>query len=308
MPPNYPDKRGPVDAIEARLGFRPPPHLYFVGSAIFHYLGPSFAVLLFAIVPVAGVAWLRIVSAALIFAAWRRPWRHLPSMSRQTKGLIVALGAVFAVMNYSFYFAIDALPLGTVAALEFVGPIVLALVGSRSGRNLLALALAVGGVWLLTDVRLAGSAMGFAWAAVNAVLFAAYIVLAHRLSRAADDVSPIDRLALSMLIAGVAITPLGIADAAPAFTDPTALAAGIGVGVSSSVIPYVLDQLAMRELPRATYSLFVALLPATAVAIGVVVLQQIPTAAEIVAVALVMAGIAVHREPTSDSSGHVDGG
>lgn len=275
---------------------QPPPHVYFVGSAIFHYLGPSFAVLLFAVVPVAGVAWLRIVSAGLVFAVWRRPWRTLAHSDAATRWLIMGLGAVFAVMNYSFYLAIDALPLGTVAAIEFVGPIVLALAGTRSLRNVAAVALAMGGVGLLTDVRLEGSVEGFAWAFVNAALFTAYIVLAHRLAGAAADTSPIDRLGASMLVAAVVITPLGLTSALPAITNLPVLAAGVGVGISSSVIPYVLDQLAMRRLPRETYSLFVALLPATAVVVGMIVLQQIPAPVEVAGVALVILGVAVHQE------------
>lgn len=143
---------------------RLPPHLFFLGSAVFHYLGPSFAVLLFAIVPVGGVAWLRIVSAALVLAAWRRPWRAFRAVPPQTRWTIMAPGAVFAAMNYSFYLAIDQLPLGTVAAIEFIGPIVLALTGSRTARNLAALLIAAGGVYVLTDVRLTGEPAGFAWA------------------------------------------------------------------------------------------------------------------------------------------------
>src|SRR5947199_10873471 len=100
-----------------------PPHAYFVGSAIFHYLGPSFAVLLFARVDVLGVAWLRIASAALVFAAWRRPWRKFRGLDREGLLLIVALGAVFAAMNACFYISIDRLPLATVVAIEFIGPI-----------------------------------------------------------------------------------------------------------------------------------------------------------------------------------------
>ena len=92
---------------------RVPAHAYFVGSAIFHYLGPSFAVLLFARLPVGGVAWLRIVSAAVVFAAWRKPWRSFLSAGRNAQWTVAALGAVFALMNYSFYMAIDRLPLGT---------------------------------------------------------------------------------------------------------------------------------------------------------------------------------------------------
>lgn len=276
---------------------RIPPQAFFVGSAVFHYLGPSFAVLLFARVPVAGVAWMRIVSAGVVFALWRRPWRAFFAASAPTRWLIVALGAVFAIMNYSFYIAIDRLPLGTVAAIEFVGPILLALIGARTRRNLAALALAVGGVYLLTDVRLAGAPIGFVWAFVNAALFTLYIVLAHRVSRVDPGTSPVDRLGAAMLVAAVVITPLGFGAALPALDDAIAVAAGIGVGLSSSVIPYVFDQLAMTRLPRSTYALFVALLPATAVVIGIVVLQQIPLPIEALGVALVIAGVLTHRDP-----------
>ncbi len=280
---------------------RVPPHLFFVGSAIFHYLGPSFAVLLFVRVPVGGVAWLRIVSAAVVFALWRRPWRTFLVTDRSTQWAIGALGAVFAVMNYSFYIAIDRLPLGTVAAIEFVGPILLALAGSRTRRNLAALVLAVIGVYLLTEVRIEGDPQAFVWAFANAALFTIYIVLAHRIARADPDTSPIDRLGASMMIAAVAITPLGLLDAVPALVDPVALLAGIGVGISSSVIPYVFDQMAMQRLPRATYALFVALLPATAVIIGIIVLTQIPQPVEVAAVGLVIVGVLTHQEPAQDN-------
>ncbi len=288
----------PTATLDRPLVDRVPPHLYFVGSAVFHYLGPAFAVLLFARVPVDGVAWLRIVSAALIFALWRRPWRAFFATDARTRRQIAALGAVFALMNYSFYMAIDRLPLGTVAAVEFVGPIVLALVGIRSTRNLAALALAGTGVFLLTDVRLAGEPAGFAWAFLNCVLFTLYIVIAHRVSRSDPATTPIDRLGAAMLIAALAITPLGLDGALSAIADPVALAAGIGVGVSSSVIPYVFDQLAMARLPRSTYALFVALLPATAVIIGLIVLGQVPLWIEGAASGLVVGGVLLHRPAT----------
>ena len=274
---------------------RVPAQAFFVGSAIFHYLGPSFAVLLFARVPVAGVAWLRIASAAVVFALWRRPWRSFFAATGRTRWTIAALGGVFALMNYSFYQAIAVLPLGTVAAIEFAGPIALAAVGTRCARNLAALLLAVAGVYLLTEVRLGGAPVAFAWAFANAILFTLYIILAHDVARADPDTSPIDRLGASMIIAGVLISPLGLRDAAPALLDPIALGAGLAVGLSSSVIPYVFDQLAMRRLPRATYALFVALLPATAVVIGVLVLRQWPAPAEWLGVGLVALGVALHR-------------
>jgi inner membrane transporter RhtA len=166
------------------------------------------------------------------------------------------------------YISIDRLPLATVAAIEFIGPIGLAVIGARIGRNYAAVAAAVAGVYLLTHVRLVGEPVGVAFALANAVLFTAYIVLAHRVARRAA-ISGVDGLAAAMLFAFVFVSPIGLGGAAHAFTDPIALAAGVGVGVSSSVIPYVFDQLAMAKIPRATYALFVALLPATALVIGV---------------------------------------
>src|SRR4051794_23119221 len=157
---------------------RPPPHLYFLVSAVFHYLGPAFAVLLFARVDVLGVAWLRIASAALIFAVWRRPWRAFAAQDRAGRRLLLAWGAVLAVMNVCFYSAIDRLPLGTVAAIEFLPVIVLAALGARTPRNALALALAVPGVYLLTGVQVDVAPLGLASAFANAGLFALYIVLA----------------------------------------------------------------------------------------------------------------------------------
>jgi inner membrane transporter RhtA len=283
-------------------GERLPPHLYFVVSAIFHYLGPAFAVLLFARVAVLGVAWLRIAAAALVFCLWRRPWRTLATADRDGRRLLLAWGAVLALMNCCFYLAIDRLPLGTVAAIEFLPVIALAALGARTRRNALALLLAVPGVYLLTGVRVEGESLGIAFAFANAALFAFYIVLAHRVSRL-DYLSGIDGLAASMLVAAVAVTPLAGWAALPALGDPVALAAGLGVGISSSVIPYVSDQLAMRRLARSTYALMVSLLPATATVIGIVVLAQVPSLAEALGVGLVIVGVAVHREPARVAAG-----
>jgi inner membrane transporter RhtA len=154
---------------------------------------------------------------------------------------------------------------------------------------------------LLANVRLEGEPIGFALAVANAVLFALYIVLAHRVSRA-GALGGVDGLAAAMLVAAVAVTPIGGWQALPAFVDPVALAAGIGVGVSSSVIPYICDQLAMARLPRATYALLVSLLPATAAIIGLLVLGQVPRIAEAAGIALVVAGVAVHREAPADAA------
>ncbi len=279
-----------------RLTERIPPLSFFFVSAVFHYLGPSFAVLLFASLPVLGVAWLRIASAAVVFALWRRPWRLL--LLRQPWARLwplLALGGVLGLMNACFYLAIARLPLGTVGAIEFLGPIALAALGARTLRNFAALALAVGGVWLLTDVRLGGQPLGFAFAFANCALFLLYVLLGHRIARD-GGAAGIDRLAAAMLVALVVISPLGLRGALPALARPALLLAGIGVGICSSVIPYICDQLAMARLPRATFALLLSLLPASATLIGLVVLRQVPALLEVAGILLVAGGVALHRQ------------
>src|SRR5437868_390616 len=208
-----------VDAQTGRVA-TVPPQAYFVGSAIFHYLGPAFAVLLFERVAPLGVAWLRILTAALIFALWRRA--NLRRVLRDR--VVLAWAAVLAAMNCCFYTAIDHLPLATVAAIEFLPVIGLAALGARTRRNAAALALAVPGVYLLTGVHVAGEPLGVALALANAGLFAAYIVLAHRVARD-PALSGIDGLGGAMLVALVVVTPLAGRAAVPALSDPVALLA-----------------------------------------------------------------------------------
>lgn len=275
---------------------RVPPSAYFVTSALFHYLGPAFAVLLFAEVDVLGVAWLRIASAAAVLLGWRRPWRVLRDADGPRRRLLVAMGVVLGAMNCCFYLAIDRVPLGTVGAVEFLGPVLLAVLGARTARNALALVAVVAGVALLTPVRFAGAPLGYLFAFANAAGFLLYTVLGHRLA-ADGGADGVDRLGAAMLVALLVVSPVGLADAAPTFTRPLLLLAGIGVGICSSVIPYACDQLAMARMPRATFSLMLALLPATATVIGAVVLGQLPAAPEIAGVLLVVAAVAVHRPP-----------
>jgi inner membrane transporter RhtA len=282
-----------VSTRERPLAERLPPHAFFLVSALFHYLGPAFAVLLFARIEPLGVAWLRIATAALIFALWRRPWRFLRALSRADRLRIAGLGIVLAAMNCCFYEAIARLPLATVGAIEFLGPIVLAAWGMRTIRNVGALILAVAGVYLLTQVRLAGEPVAYLFAFANCVLFVLYIVLGHRI---AGSGAGIDRLAAAMTIAMAAALPFGIAQATPALLSPVLLLAAIGVGISSSVIPYVCDQLAMARLPRASFALLLSLLPATATVIGIAVLRQMPSLIDCAGIAAVIVGVALHRE------------
>lgn len=280
---------------KSNVADRIPPHTFFLVSAIFHYLGPAFAVLLFAHVQVLGVAWLRIASAGVIFGLWRRPWRIMMRQSWTQRGVLCALGLVLAVMNMTFYEAIARLPLGTVGAIEFIGPILLAALGTRTLRNAAALVLAAGGGWVLTDVRWVGQPLGYLFAFANCALFTLYVLLGHRIAQG-GGMAAIDRLGTAMLIATVTVSPIGFAEALPAFHRVDLLLTGIGVGVCSSVIPYITDQLAMARLSRPTFALLLSLLPASATAIGILVLHQIPTALEVLGMLTVAAGVALRKE------------
>ncbi|MDZ5697069.1 EamA family transporter [Chelativorans sp. M5D2P16] len=271
-----------------------PPHAWFGVSAIFHYLGPSFAVLLFPVVGVVGVAWFRIATAALVFAPITKPWRTIREADAKTRWLLIGLGVCLAVMNTSFYLALDKLPMSLVAAMEFVGTIGVALWGLRTKRNVVALVLAVIGVFVLIDVKWSSDPLGLFWATLNAALFVGYIILGHKASEGGAS-GGVERLGAAMAIALLILMPIGFMEAVRAFGMPLVVLAGIGVGVCSSVIPYVCDQLAMSRLPRASFALLLALLPATATIIAAIVLAQIPTLQDLLGIALVMIGIAIHR-------------
>ncbi|MGR2738007.1 EamA family transporter [Billgrantia sp. Q4P2] len=270
-----------------------PPHAWFGVSAVFHYLGPSFAVLLFPAVGVLGVAWFRIATAAVFFAPLTRPWRTIRQADARTRLLLLGLGACLAVMNTSFYLALDRLPMSLVAAMEFVGTIAVALYGLRTCRNLLALGLAVLGVLLLIDVKWSTDPLGLFWASLNGALFVGYLILGHKAAREGAS-GGVERLGAAMAIAFVILVPIGIAEAARAFGAVELVLAGIAVGICSSVIPYVSDQLAMSRLPRATFALYLAILPATATVIAAIMLAQIPTYQDIFGIVLVMVGVALH--------------
>jgi len=284
----------PIAGEQAQPARPVPPEAFFICSAIFHYLGPAFAVLLFAEVDVLGVAWLRIASAAAVFAFWKRPWRLFAELNAREQRTVVALGFVLAIMNICFYVAIDRLPLATVGTIEFLGPIALAALGVRTMRNLAALLLACSGVFLLTTVRISGEPIGYVFAFANCALFVLYILLGHRIA-AAGGRGGVERLAMAMLVASIVVTPIGLKSALGALLDPKLLLAGTAVGICSSVIPYVCDQFAMARLSKATFALMLSLLPATACLVGIVVLRQVPSPSELIGVGAVITGVALKR-------------
>ena len=292
-------KVSPATSLEARLS-RWPPLCFFLISAIFHYLGPAFAVVLFQRVAPLGVAWLRIATAAAVFALFRKPWWVFLALNRRDQRRLIAFGVVLATMNSCFYLSISVLPLGTVGAIEFLGPIILAVSQFRTARNFVSLGLAVAGVYFLTRIEIKHALIGYLFAFANCALFMLYVSIGHTIA-SSGVVAGSDAIGSAMLVAMITIIPIGIRDAAVAFLNPVLLLAAAGVGISSSVIPYVCDKLAMKRLPAASFSLLLSILPAMATAMGILVLRQFPSGLQLLGLALVVAGVALHRAEIGES-------
>jgi inner membrane transporter RhtA len=260
-----------------------PAPLLFVASGCSMYVGAALAVVLFETLTPAGVAWLRMLVAALALLAWRRPepaaWRG--------RRLVLAggFGLVTGVMNVAFYEAIARLPLGTAVAVEFCGPVVVAALGLRSVRDIAALLLAATGVALIADVRLAGSRTGLLLALLAALMWAGYIVLGKRVARGGNG---LDDMAVGFAFTVLLLCPLAAATG-PAWGSPSLLLLAAGVGMLSTVLPYALDQVVLRRIDHSQFALLLGLLPAAASVVGFLVLRQLPhplEAAGIVAVVL----------------------
>ncbi|MEW5809251.1 MAG: EamA family transporter [Actinomycetota bacterium] len=266
--------------------------LFFVVGAVSQYAGAAIGVWLFATTEPATVAWLRALGAAVVLLAWRRPWRW--RWSTRSVGAAAAFGAVTLAMNVAFYEAIARIPLGTAVAIEFTGPIAVALLGSRRVLDYLAAVLVGAGIYLLAGVQPGVDAAGVAFALLAAALWAGYIVLGKKV---ADAGTGLDSLAVGMAAAALVSAPVLLG--AQMATDASVLVEartwlyGAGVGVLSSAIPYALDQPVLATVGRARFALLLALLPATAAVVGAVALAQRPTGAEAAGIAAVMAALAV---------------
>ena len=247
------------------------------------------------------MAWLRIASAAIVFTTISRPSRSFRILAPKQQMLIIAFGITLAAMNCCFYEALSDLPISLVVAIEFSGTITVALYGLKTLRNYGALLLAVSGVFTLINAKWSTNATGLAWALGNGCLFVLYIVLGHRVARVSPE-GAISRLGAATMVAFVAVSPVGFRQAVQVLHHPILLLAGLGVGVCASVIPYVCDQLAMSRLPRSSFALFLALLPANATLIGAIVLKQIPSLRDLFGLVLVMTGVALHRPAENPES------
>lgn len=252
----------------------PPPALVLVGIVSVQ-LGAGIAKQLFAALPPAGVVTLRIVFAAVVVAAIGRP--RLRGASRGDVGVALALGGAMTLMNFSIYQAFARIPLGIAVTIEFLGPLGVAIAGSRRRLDLLWVGLAGTGVLALSGGSAAVNFAGVAFALLAAVGWGAYILLS---AATGQRFSGSSGLALAMLAASVLVLPVGIGAAGRELLQPEVLAIGAVVAVLSSVIPYTLELAALRRIPPKVFGILLSLEPAVAALIGLLLLGEVLGAVE----------------------------
>ena len=266
------------------------PEPLFVVGAVSQYLGAAVAVHLFDEMAPAGVALVRVLGAALMIILLRRSWQRRWKAS--DLAWASAFGMTLAAMNLSIYLSIDELPLGNAVAIEFTGPILVAAAFTRTLRSGAALLLAAGGVVVLACVEAEGTMRGVGFALLAGMFWAGYIVLGHRVARGP---AAVDGLGLGMLAGAAAISGFGAPELGPALDAPAVLVLALVTGLLSNVVPYWIDQLVMKRISQHRFALLQALLPATAVLVGLAVLLQVPSVQELLGIALVIAAILLSR-------------
>lgn len=267
-----------------------PPEALFVVSAIAQYVGAAIAVGLFDRVEPQTVAWFRVIGATIALLAVSRGWR-----SGWTRPQLVAAGVfgiATALMNTFFYLAIDRIDLGKGVTIEFVGPIAVAAVATRSARNAVALAFAVAGVVVLGGAEIGDNTLGVVFILLASAMWATYIVVGARVARLDRGVAG---LGVGLAIGTLAIAPLGAPWSGPVWMSPSLLALCLLVGVFSNAVGYGIDQFTMRRIPIRRFSLLLALLPVTAALIGWLWLDQVPSWVDIGGIVLVLAGVALQE-------------
>lgn len=299
---------------------RIPAPALFLTAGVSMYYGAALAVGLFAVAPAVSVGWARLVVAAVVLLLLARPCRI--NWTARTLGVAAAFGLLLGAMNLLFYAAIKHLPLGAAVAIEFTGPVAVAVATATTswrGTRLVAPLLAAAGVaaigWNELHFSRGGeSVLGVVLALAAGAAWAGYMLLGRLISGqpaegdadGADGAEPsgaelrgrMASLAVGMAAAALGYAVLGLPGAHP-LAEPRVLALVLGVGVLSSVIPYVLDQVAMSRLSTSTFALLNALLPATAVLVGLVSLGQTPSWFELVGVLAISAAVALATRSNS---------
>jgi len=266
------------------------PEALFVLSALSQYIGASIAVTLFDRVEPQTVAWFRVMGATIALLAIS-PGFHRGWTRRQLLGAAV-FGIATALMNLFFYLAIARIDLGKSVAIEFIGPIVVAAVMTRTPRNAVALLVAVTGVVTLGGVEIGENTLGLVFILLASAMWAAYIVVGSRVAQLGRGVTG---LGVGLAIGTVAIAPIGAPWSGPVWVSPTLLVLCLLTGVFSNAIGYGIDQYVMRRIPIRRFSLLLALLPVTAVFVGWLALDQTPSRLDLAGIGLVLVGVALQE-------------
>ncbi|MDG9702509.1 DMT family transporter [Streptomyces sp. DH37] len=263
-----PSPRSPLTALAGRtFDAVPPPALVLLGIVSVQ-VGAALAKHLFGAVGSFGTVALRLFfAAAVLMLLWRPSLR----MSRRAWTVVLGYGVVLGLMNLCFYLALARIPLGIAVTIEFLGPLAVALAGSRRWSDALWAVLAAGGVVLLMEGRGDLDLVGSLFALAAGVCWGLYILVGAALGRHTTEG---DGLALGMAVAALVAVPFGVADSGTALIQPWVLVAGLGVALLSSVIPYSLDLEALRRMPPRVFGVLMSLEPAVAALIGLIVLQE----------------------------------
>jgi inner membrane transporter RhtA len=263
---------------------RVPPTLLVIGAVASVQFGAALAKSIFDEAGPGGTVFLRVASAAVLLALIWRP--RLTGLSRAELWLAVLFGLSLAGMNGAFYAALDRIPLGIAVTFEFVGPLGVAVFGSRRPLDLAWVVLAAAGILLLSDFGNASlDGLGVALALTAGGFWAAYILLNARVGQVFPGG---DGLAIAMIVATIPLAPIGIADGGSNLLVPWIIAVGVGVGILSSAIPYTLELEALRRLPAGVFGVLMSLEPAMAALAGFIVLGEDLAARELVAISLVV--------------------
>jgi inner membrane transporter RhtA len=233
-----------------------------------------------------GTVALRLFFAAAVLTLL---WRPSLRMSRRTWTVVLGYGVILGLMNLCFYSALARLPLGIAVTIEFLGPLAVALAGSRRWLDAFWTVLAAGGVVLLMEGGGDLDLVGVLFALAAGTFWGLYILIGAALGRHTTEGNG---LALGMIVAALVAVPVGVADSGTALIQPWILVAGLGVALMSSVIPYTLDLEALRKIPPRVFGILMSLEPAMAALIGLVLLQEALLWSQWIAVLCVVAASA----------------
>ncbi|ASU79484.1 EamA family transporter [Actinopolyspora erythraea] len=273
---------GRFGALTARaFGAVPPPMLVVTGM-ISLQVGAAFAKQLFAMAGAFGVSAIRLTFAALVLLL---VWRPSLRMERRTFLVVAGYGAMLAGMNTSIYHSFERIPLGVAVTIEFLGPLAVAVFGSRRKLDVVWALLAAGGVLLLSRVAGGLDPVGVGLALLAAVFWAGYILMGAKLG---DRTTGGGGLAVGMAVGAVLVLPFGVVESNTALLNPHVLAVGLVVALMSSVLPYSLELEALRRIPRRVFGVLMSLEPAVAALAGLLVLGEALGAVQWLAVGCVV--------------------